>query len=99
MNPFWCILYNNTPIVLRVVVVSNFGSGSYLLVAGQQQWVYFYPGQKTLTAFDNNTSTILAFYSLNVTTPQTFAVVPGTGQQPYSWSVTAGPSGGPPGGG
>jgi len=111
MQWFWCLLLNNTPIPVRVVVLSQFGQGHYYIYPNQNQWVQWYPGQKSLTAFDLNNGQILTTHGIVVNGPMQYTV---TGQGPqgpygqgsygqgsYSWqeapTAMPPPSGGGPG--
>jgi hypothetical protein len=99
----WCYLINNTPIFLRVVVISQFGQGMYYLFPGQGQWVQWYPGQKVMTLFDGNSGQLLYSYTYFVSGPGAYTVVGGGtgtgGQIPYSVQHGAAPSNGPGGAG
>jgi hypothetical protein len=99
---YWCYLINNTPIFLKVVVLSQFGQGTYYLFGGQGQWVQWYPGQKVMALFDGNSGQFLYSYTFTVTGPGQYSVVnpPSTPGTPIVWSVQPGvaPSNPPSGG-
>lgn len=69
MQWFWCQLWNHTGSPIRVVIISNFGQGTYYINPGQYQWTQWYPGVKVLIAFDQWSGQLVTTYTFNVTGP------------------------------
>jgi hypothetical protein len=92
MQWYWCYLVNNTPIFLRVVVISQFGQGMYYIFPGQGQWVQWFPGQKVMTLFDGNSGQLLHSHLFYVSGPGMYTVTGGSQGIPYSVSLGTAPS-------
>jgi hypothetical protein len=74
MQWFWCDLLNNTPSFIRVLIVSQYGQGSYYLWPGQDTWVQWFPGAKVMTVFDGNSGQLLYSYTFYVSGPGLYTV-------------------------
>ena len=98
MQWYWCYLVNNTPLFLRVFVISSFGQGTYYVYPNQGQWVQWYPGQMVMTLFDANTNQFVLSHTFFVTGPGQYSVLGGNagpGQIPYQIQYGAAPANAP----
>src|SRR5262245_52522072 len=97
MQWYWCYLVNNTPSFVRVVVISQYGQGTYFQEPVQNQWVQWYLGQKVMTVFDGATGQYYTSYPFYVSGPGQYSVMGGSpagggGSVPYSVSLSPAPA-------